>query len=81
MDLRTALRTPEATEELLCSAKGCRRAAELAIRWNNPKLHQPDRRKVWLACGEHERTLREFLSMRSFYRDSVTLDQLEPTDG
>ncbi len=40
-------------EPLTCSAKGCHADAEWALQWNNPKLHTPDRRKVWLACEEH----------------------------
>ena len=37
--------------------------------WNNPKIHTPDRRKVWLACEEHEETLRAFLSARDFWKE------------
>lgn len=59
------------TEQLLCSAKGCSADAVHAIRWNNPKLHTPDRRKVWLGCDDHEPTLRDFLDRRGFYRDTV----------
>lgn len=79
MDLRTALHDDPA--ELICSAKGCRRHATWALRWNNPKLHDAQRRKVWLACDEHEVTLRDFLSLRGFYRDSVRPDALDPHDG
>lgn len=79
MDLRTALN--DEPQELLCSAKGCRRSATWALRWNNPTLHAPERRKVWLACEEHESTLREFLTLRGFHRDSVRVDELETTDG
>jgi hypothetical protein len=57
------------TEELICSAKGCREAATVALRWNNPKLHEPDRRKTWLACDEHENSLADFLAARSFLRE------------
>lgn len=53
---------------LVCSAKGCRATAVWAIAWNNPKLHTPERRKIWLACDEHLPTLRDFLSVRSFLR-------------
>ncbi len=34
--------------------------------WNNPKLHTPEREKVWHACEEHVSTLSEFLEVRSF---------------
>jgi hypothetical protein len=56
------------SEPLVCSARGCRAAAVWAIAWNNPKLHTPDRRKIWLACDEHLPTLRDFLAARSFLR-------------
>lgn len=79
MDLRTTLN--DAPRDLTCSAKGCRRRATWAVRWNNPKLHSPERRKVWLACDEHEVTLREFVAMRGFYRDTVSVSELESTDG
>jgi hypothetical protein len=55
----------------VCSAKGCRAPARWALRWNNPKLHAPDRRKVWLACDEHRATLGDFLAARGFLRDVV----------
>jgi hypothetical protein len=56
---------------LTCSAKGCRRAATTAHLWNNPKLHTPERRKVWLACDEHTVSLGEFLSVRGFLVETV----------
>jgi hypothetical protein len=62
---------------LLCSAKGCRAAAIWALRWNNPKLHQPERRKTWLACAEHRDSLSAFLSARGFLRE-VTPVEADP---
>jgi len=57
------------SDELLrCSAKGCRTPAQWALRWNNPKLHAPDRRKTWLACEAHREPLSQFLSAREFLR-------------
>ena len=44
-----------------CSGKGCRAAATHALLWNNPKIHTPERRKVWLACEEHLEPLRSFI--------------------
>lgn len=79
MDLRSAL--TDRPQELRCSARGCRRAATVALRWNNPKLHDEARRKVWLACAEHEPTLREFLALRGFHRDTVPVTDLGPQDG
>jgi len=49
-----------------CSAKGCRAPAAWSVVWNNPKLHTPDRRKVWLACEEHRQHLADFLDVRGF---------------
>jgi len=42
--------------------------------WNNPKLHTPDREKVWAACDAHKESLANFLSARSF------LKRVEPLD-
>lgn len=54
-----------------CSAKRCNAAAAHALLWNNPKLHTPDRRKVWLACDEHRQQLSDFLGARQFLLDVV----------
>lgn len=51
-----------------CSARGCQAEAAWSLLWNNPKLHTPDRRKTWLACGDHRDTLGEFLRVRGFLR-------------
>jgi 3-hydroxyisobutyrate dehydrogenase len=56
-------------EVLRCSAKGCKDTARWALRWNNPRLHEPERRKTWLACDAHLDPLREFLSVRGFLRE------------
>lgn len=55
--------------ELVCSARGCRATPTTALRWNNPKLHTPDRRKTWLACADHEESLARFLDLRGFLRE------------
>ena len=57
------------SEPLTCSAKGCSVDARWQLLWNNPKLHTPERRKVWLACEEHRSTLGDFLGARGFLRD------------
>jgi len=59
----------DAEIEPICSAKGCRRAAAYEVRWNNPKIHPPERRKVWLACEEHRESLADFLDRRGFLRE------------
>jgi len=53
----------------VCSARGCQASAVHELRWNNPKLHTPDRRKVWLACDEHRQSLADFLSARQFLKE------------
>jgi hypothetical protein len=60
-----------ATEPDLCSAKGCRADATWQLLWNNPRIHTPDRRKVWLACDEHRESLETFLGARGFLKDTV----------
>lgn len=64
--------TPDPVEaEATCSAKGCQAPATWQLLWNNPKLHTPDRRKVWLACDEHRQSLIDFLGKRGFLKDVV----------
>ncbi|MER7165147.1 hypothetical protein [Micromonospora sp. NPDC000207] len=64
----------------VCSARGCRAGATWALHWNNPRLHQADRRKTWMACPEHRAFLGDFLGARGFLREvaaapgSPTLD-------
>jgi hypothetical protein len=60
-------------EPLICSAKGCRAVARWALHWNNPRLHDFDRRKTWLACDEHRDRLSAFLSGRGFLRETAAL--------
>ena len=55
----------------ICSARGCTSPALWALRWNNPKLHTSDRRKVWLACEEHKASLSDFLAARGFLKEVV----------
>ena len=42
--------------------------ATWAVVWNNPRLHTPDREKVWVACGEHKQPLADYLAVRSFLK-------------
>ncbi|GIJ36473.1 hypothetical protein [Micromonospora sediminimaris] len=65
---------PDSSAEALpCSARGCRAAARWALRWNNPRLHAPERRKTWLACDEHRSSLGDFLGARAFLREVTPL--------
>jgi len=58
-----------ATGPVICSARDCREPAVWALRWNNPRLHTPDRRKTWTACDEHRESLSDFLGRRGFLKD------------
>jgi hypothetical protein len=60
----------------VCSARGCRREAAWGLRWNNPRLHRPERRKTWLACPDHRGYLAEFLSLRGFLHETVPVGDL-----
>lgn len=64
-------------EPLICSGKGCRSSAVWALLWNNPKIHDPDRRKVWLACDDHREHLETFLGARSFLKETVPVGALD----
>lgn len=55
--------------EVVCSAKGCTQEAAFELRWNNPKIHTPERRKTWLACPDHRESLSQFLDARGFLRE------------
>jgi len=63
-------------EPLLCSARGCQAPAVVGHRWNNPQIHTPERRKTWLACGEHRESLAAFLSARGFLRETEPANAL-----
>jgi hypothetical protein len=65
----------EGPAELVCSARGCSAAAVADLRWNNVKIHPPERRKHWLACAEHRESLSAFLSARGMLREVVPADQ------
>ena len=47
-----------------------------ALRWNNPRLHPPERRKTWLACETHREELESFLRVRGFLRESIPVSEL-----
>lgn len=51
--------------EVICSAQRCRALARWAVVWNNPKIHTPDREKIWTACDDHRATLADYLTARS----------------
>ncbi|RIV39916.1 hypothetical protein [Micromonospora radicis] len=69
------------TEVLVCSARGCRASAGWSLRWNNPRLHPPERRKTWLACDEHRGSLGDFLAARGFLREVAPLTESPTLEG
>lgn len=71
---------PVASEHI-CSRKGCRLEAQWALLWNNPKIHTPERRKIWLACQEHLVWLEDYLKSRSLWKETqeLTLEAPSPT--
>ena len=77
----TAERPSSASEPPVCSAKGCRQSAVHAVVWRNPKLHTPQRRKVWLACDDHRGSLSDFVAKRGFLIEVVPVDRLTDADG
>jgi hypothetical protein len=72
----------DAVDEIpVCSAKGCRTPARWRLIWNNPRLHTPDREKVWIACDEHRESLAHHLAVRSFLRRVEPLDTNETSNS
>lgn len=70
-----------AEQPLVCSAKGCRGVAAYGLLWNNPSVHTPERRKVWLACPVHRRSLEDFLSLRGFLKQTLPVGELTDAHG
>lgn len=52
--------------DLQCSSVGCGADAAWRVNWRNPRIHAPDRVKVWLACAEHRGALADYLATRGF---------------
>ncbi len=49
-----------------CSRAGCSAPASWTVNWRNPRIHSPERVKVWPACDEHVDFLRDYLATRDF---------------
>lgn len=74
-----SLRLPgEAPLAPTCSRAGCTADAKWNVNWRNPKIHGPERVKVWLACDEHREYLSEYLAARDFPVQVTPL--VEPID-
>jgi hypothetical protein len=65
----------------VCSAKACRAEATHGVIWRNPKLHVEGRRKVWLACDDHQQSLADFVGLRGFLIEVVPVEALTDADG
>ncbi|MCL2466713.1 MAG: hypothetical protein FWF02_03070 [Micrococcales bacterium] len=70
---------PDVVGDPVCSARRCTAEAAWGLLWNNPKLHTPDRRKVWMSCDDHADYLTEFLQLRGFLMSVVEVDDLLAT--
>jgi hypothetical protein len=62
----------------VCSRKACRAGAQWQLLWNNPKIHTPERRKIWLACGAHRAWLEDYLQTRGLWKETLALDAAAP---
>jgi len=49
-----------------CSRAGCSLPAAWNINWRNPRIHGPERVKIWLACDDHREYLHDYLDARDF---------------
>jgi len=64
----------------MCSRKACRAGATWQLLWNNPKIHTPERRKIWLACADHRDWLEDYLQTRGLWKETLPLHAASP-DG
>ncbi|MBS6634691.1 acetone carboxylase [Rothia mucilaginosa] len=74
MDLLGSLSQDAQPKYAKCSRKGCQQVAEFQLLWNNPKVHAPERRKIWLACSEHVGWLENYLREREFWKQTLPFD-------
>ncbi|AYF99600.1 hypothetical protein D7I47_12785 [Protaetiibacter intestinalis] len=58
-----------------CSAAGCTADATTRVNWRNPRIHGPERVKVWLACDAHRARLADYLATRGFPVQTTALDE------
>ena len=75
MDLLGSLSGDAAPTGDICSRKGGTTEATHQILWNNPKIHTPQRRKIWLACDEHTAWLENYLKERQFWKQTLPFPQ------
>jgi hypothetical protein len=80
-DLAAGTPGPTQASVALCSRKACRSEASWQLLWNNPKIHTPERRKIWLACGEHRDWLEDYLQTRGLWKETVAMRTHSGTGG
>ena len=76
----TSAPQPDSIHEPVCRARGCGGEAAWGLLWNNPKIHTPVRRKVWLACAEHRTHLEDYLTTRGLLKGVVPVTDLRVAD-
>ena len=59
------------TPTLRCSRTACTEEPEWKVVWRNPRIHGPERQKLWLACEEHRQYFEAYLSQKGFPVASV----------
>lgn len=71
-------------DELICSRAQCGAKANWNVNWRNPRIHGPERVKVWLGCDDHVDFLADYLRSRSFpvkvTRIGVSVNRVEETE-
>lgn len=72
-DLAAGSGSPASAPGAICARKACRAQASWQLLWNNPKIHTPERRKIWLACHEHRSWLEDYLQTRGLWKDTIEL--------
>ncbi|HEY8699690.1 MAG TPA: hypothetical protein VIM08_01825 [Arthrobacter sp.] len=80
-DLAAGTDGPAPAAAAICSRKACRSEASWQLLWNNPKIHTPERRKIWLACNAHRGWLEDYLQTRGLWKETVALAQVPDTAG
>ncbi len=56
-----------------CSRTACAQVPAWQILWRNPKIHGPEREKIWLSCAEHKAFFEGYLGQRGFPVRSVAV--------
>lgn len=69
-DLAAGTNLDQDAPRTTCSRKACRTEAQWQLLWNNPKIHTPERRKIWLACPEHRTWLEDYLQTRGLFKEA-----------